>query len=706
MPATRNPGIAEEPPSDLPERVLEVLYGLTGRRRGRGDEWVPECLVARELRDRPDALRSDALRAVLTAARERLAVESPELADLLAGRFWEGLSVEKMVEAERPRPWQDRNFQNQQRRAVARLAALLWEMESLCLAASGVATGAAHAAVPVAAPEDAAGAPAGGERGGVGALVNGGGHADGGIGRHRRRWTGVIALLAGVLGVAAIARWPSGWLQSTLLPAVPAVVTEAAPMARPAAPTGTVAGTAGMVAGPAAGGCGEAARVAAPAVPRLLRSQGVSAFSAGNTDGAVLSDWVRQVAVDARGVWLGYFSDGGGPNGLGHWNKVDWADCNGSGATAGMNVNDIVFDHLGRVWVAAERVGVAMFDGATWRRFTTADGLPSADTFGLTVDRSGDVWVGTWAGVAKYDGTAWSTPYAIRNGTLFDDQVHAVAFDGAGNVWVGHVNAGVSLRRAADGRWVHVTRAGGQIGGDEVRAIVVRPERGRHGEQVWFATSDGGVSVVEKGRWRVFTADDGAPGNDVRDLAIDRYDRVWAASATGVGYFDDERWHIYHTLDAFSVAVGADCADCPFDSDHVLTGTRRHGLTHSRIPLDTEAVEVVSVTYPEVVAPGERFVPEFVVAPITPFALREDRGDMLVNTDADDALLFGAYEHIAVKGVVDAGKAFIFSAPDTPMVAPELPAGVDEQVFTSSWRVWMHTRYVGPPMHVVFRVRR
>lgn len=667
---------------------------------------------------------------MLTDVLDLLALESTDHADLLKGRFWEGLSVEQMVEAERPRPWQDRNFQNRQRRAVERLAELLWEKESWCLAVrrmaeegSGGDRGAVAApgVVPIA-PEvistvpgvvpDAPGVVS--EVPGVAPnvpgmrVVDARPRSDGSL----RRVGGVVAIGLGVLAVVLVG-WPAGWIGGSV--GVP--VTSPSPLASvsPAATSSASAASMSSAVSPGAGtalpsvaaGCGEAARVAAPAVPRLLRSQGVSAFTAANTEGAVLSDWVRQVAVDARGVWLGYFADGDGPNGVGQYNKVDWADCNAPGGTAGMNVNDIAIDHQGRLWVAAERAGVALFDGAAWRRFTTADGLPSADTFGLTVDRSGDVWVGTWEGVARFDGREWSVPFAMQNGTLFDNHVHAVAFDGVGNVWVGHIKAGVSLRRASDGKWVHLTRSGGEIGGDEVRAILVRPERGGHGEQVWFATSDGGVSVVERGRWRVFTADDGLPGNDVRDLALDRYDRVWVASSAGVGFFDDdEGWRVYHTLDAFSVALGADCGECPYDSDHVLTGTRRHGLTHSRIPLDTEAVKVVSVTHPEVVAPGERFVPEFVVAPITPFSLREDRGDMLINTDADEALLFGAYEHIAVKGVVDAGKAFIFSAPDTPMVAPELPDGVSEQVFTSTWRVWMHTRYVGPPVYVTFRVRR
>lgn len=291
MPATGDPVRLDGAPSDLADGVLEALYGLKGRRRGRGDEWVPECLVAAYRADHPGTLRAEAVRAVLTDVLDLLALESTDHADLLKGRFWEGLSVEQMVEAERPRPWQDRNFQNRQRRAVERLAELLWEKESWCLAVrrmaeegSGGDRGAVAApgVVPIA-PEvistvpgvvpDAPGVVS--EVPGVAPnvpgmrVVDARPRSDGSL----RRVGGVVAIGLGVLAVVLVG-WPAGWIGGSV--GVP--VTSPSPLASvsPAATSSASAASMSSAVSPGAGtalpsvaaGCGEAARVAAPAVPR------------------------------------------------------------------------------------------------------------------------------------------------------------------------------------------------------------------------------------------------------------------------------------------------------------------------------------------------------------------------------------------------------------------------------------------------------
>jgi hypothetical protein len=646
---------------DQVEETWQLLRQLRNPERLNQSKWISACVVRRHLNLHPGQLAHEALRAALEAVLAKLETESPLHADVLRGRFWEGLGITMMRAEERPAAVSEGQFHVYQREAVRRFTRILLEQEALCCE-SGALKPAATPMPPPTRPTV----------------------------RSRHLLVGLVVILLGI-GAAA-------WL-----------LRAAAPPSSPVDSKGLAPVTTGMTGTVTANSfvCGESKRGAADSVPRFVRHQGVSAFTVENTGGLVLSNWVRSLAIDPRGLWIGYFSsEGDRKNGLGQYNKKDWADCNSPSGTAGMNVNDIAIDHQGRVWVAAERVGVAMFDGTGWRRFTTADGLPSADTFSLTVDPRGHIWVGTWSGVAEYDGTEWSTPYAVQNKTIFNDHVHAIAFDSAGNFWVGHIKDGVSLHRDADGKWVHLTKGDGGLGGDQVRSIIVRPEFSVHPESVWIATSDGGVSKYEQGRWTVYSDVNGLPSNDVRDLAIDRYHRIWAATVGGVAYFDDHTWVVYHTLEAYTVAVGPDCQGCPFDTDHVWTGTAQNGLTHSRIPLDTDAIDVIKVTYPHVVKPGERFAPEIVVAPRAPFQLKEDRGDFLSNTDEDDEHLFGAFEHIAVKGVVDAGKAFIFTAPDTPFVAPQLPAGVSEQEFTSTWRVWMYTRYVGPPIHITFTVRR
>jgi hypothetical protein len=79
---------------------------------------------------------------------------------------------------------------------------------------------------------------------------------------------------------------------------------------------------------------------------------------------------------------------------------------------------------------------------------------------------------------------------------------------------------------------------------------------------------------------------------------------------------------------------------------------------------------------------------------------------MLSNTDKEDSILFGLWEHFKVTGTVDAGQPFKFVDYDNPLKAPQLPDNVQEQIFTSTWRVWRYTRYIGPYIHLTFTVKK
>lgn len=643
------------------DQVRNLLESIRNPDTLEDPSWLASNLVQLTRRQYPTISDSQVLRVALAPVLGALRAEDERFGDLLQGRYWEGLTVQEMIDVERPggRPLAERTLRDQSKRARARFARHLVEHEAA--AAQQLALlDSSRAGLPTAA------------------------------GTHRS-----ILTRPALIGSAAVL--------GLILISVFSPLDSISPR-----PLGTDAQSPSATPSPAPA-CGEIARATPPSGPQFLRHQGVSAFTAENSGGLVHSNKVRSVAIDRRGLWAGFFSSPDNPdNGLANYNKLTqtWADCDTPDGTLGKDVNDIAIDPEGRVWVAAEKTGVAMYDGSQWQTFTEKDGLPSADTFGLTVDSKGAVWVCTWSGVATFDSSEWSTPFTTQNGTLASDHAHAIAFDSVGDVWVGFIRDGVSRRRRADGSWVHLTKEEGSLSGNEVRSILVRPERESTPESVWIATNDGGISVYERGAWSYHTADTGLLGNSVNDLAIDRYNRVWAATSTGVAYFDGDVWTTYTTLPSLSIAIGPDCQDCPYDTDHVLVGTLRHGITHSRLPLDTSAVEILKVVYPEVVSPGAHFVPEITIAPKAPYKLDGNRGDFLSNTDEDDALLFGTHEHIAVKGVIESGAAFTFREPNLPFIAPSLPDGVDEKTYTSTWRMWMHTRYVGPPVQITFTVRR
>ncbi len=563
-------------------------------------------------------------------------------------------------------------------------------------------------------------------------------------GRGRGRWTALmlgLLVLIGVVGglIGAGATWlavrqglaaartpePAAVAPATAAPAAMAPTTAAPGATAQAALVAAAPGatTAPPVAAPAAATagqplttpvCGEAARIKVQ-TPPFVRSQGLTAFSPDNTEGAVISPWARAIVIDERGVFSGYFPGGESPRGgVMHFDKATWANCNLPGEGPALNVNALAIDARDRLWAGTEEGGVSVWEGDRWRTYTTDDGLPSNKIYGLTVDAAGNVWAATWEGVAKFDGERWSVPYTVSNNTIFSNHAHAIAFDSAGSIWVAHIDDGVSQYREADGRWVHHTAASG-MGGNKGRSIVIRPAASGEAESVWVATADGGVSVFEQGRWTAYREADGLPSDDVGALALDKHRRVWAATTGGTAWFDGERWATYDTLWTVSLAFGPACEGCPYTDEHVWTGTAETGLTVSRLPYPDLAMDVLGLRFfdregseisqPVVVAPGEAFRPEITVQPRSPYQLLESRGDMLVHLDADDALRFGAYERIPVKGTIEPGQPFTFTDYDNFYVAPQLEKGEAERTFTSTWRTWVHGRYAGPPIGVTFTVR-
>jgi DNA-binding CsgD family transcriptional regulator/sugar lactone lactonase YvrE len=461
---------------------------------------------------------------------------------------------------------------------------------------------------------------------------------------------------------------------------------------------------------------------------RFLAQEGVTNFTQANSDGIVLSDKVRTLTIDYRGLWVGYFANGSQTGGVGFHDKQNWTSCALPDAVGAINVNALLTDPQGHLWVATEQSGIFVQRDTDWEHFTTADGLPSDEIYGLTLDAAGAVWASTWKGIAKYDGVRWSVPYSAENRTLFSDHTHTVAFTTDGYIWVGHISEGVSYCCTPAGEWVHYTAESDTIGGNNIRDILVRPES--TGDQsIWVATQDGGVSRYYQEQWTTYRETDGLPSLMTNDLAIDRYGRVWVATAEGVGYFDGQRWQVYHRIPALALAIGPSCSRCPFDDDHVWTGTVQQGITHSRLPLPEAVVEIIEVcfetktrdricpelqpsitedkisaVYPIPLAVGEVLIPRITVMPLPGHQLVQDRGDMLVNLDPEDMTRYGIFGHIAVEGTAESGQPYTFVDRDRPLIMTASSINLDSQPHAVQWRTWYFTRFVGPIIQIQFTV--
>jgi len=694
-------------PDEIKTQINDALDNLDSPERLSESKLLSLCMVVRHVEENSSVLPYQALKTVLTDILDLLEQENSDYADILRGRFWEGLSPINMIAKGRPKQWSEKTFYNHQKKARAEFYSLLWQKEQNCKSDFKTYTPADQNTQLSTQPDDGA----------VPDLP----HKTFGF-----PWAFIVVALILLVGYI----WFSSFGPVPLSPQPTSTATEKITLATTSptltfpSPTSTAANTTSV--------CGETEQIPVDlGVPRFVRSQGLSEFTVENTPG-LLTNTIRSLAIDRTGLWMGYFD----MDGVAHFDKKSLLNCGLSKIMGGQNINVLAISHSGKLWVGTEKNGVASFDGTEWHVYTKQDGLPSNEIFSLTIDDQDNLWVGTWEGVAKFNGTSWSVPYQAQNDTIFNNHIAAVVFDSENKIWVAHLSDGVSEYQRKDGKWISYTTQDG-LAGNEMRAIIVRPKSGQQPESIWIASANGGVSRLEQGKWTVYRIEDGLPSNNVNDLALDRYNRIWVATDKGVSYFDDKIWKRYDSLATSSIAIGSSCpADdpCPFDDDQVLTSTlQAMGFTHSRLPLpdpviavtkicfvtaqrdricpklessfDTSLSEtIITATFPDSLKPDDTLRFEATVSPQGTYHLQENRGDFLSNTDDNDFNLFKAWPSIPVKGTIEPGEPYTFTDYDNPFVAPPLPDGVQEKQFASTWRVWMHTRYVGPYIRLVFTV--
>ena len=118
-------------------------------------------------------------------------------------------------------------------------------------------------------------------------------------------------------------------------------------------------------------------------------------------------------------------------------------------------VTALAADASGNVWVGT-RAGLSRFDGGGWRTFTAADGLASDHIYSLAVDGQGRVWAGSLNGVTRFDGQRWTRHekiWGLEIATAPNGDVWSLGLVGGeyllmrfdGQVWWGYDHADIGI---------------------------------------------------------------------------------------------------------------------------------------------------------------------------------------------------------------------------------------------------------------------
>ncbi|HWW89012.1 MAG TPA: two-component regulator propeller domain-containing protein [Vicinamibacterales bacterium] len=204
------------------------------------------------------------------------------------------------------------------------------------------------------------------------------------------------------------------------------------------------------------------------------------------------------------------------------------------------SVRAITRTHDGYLWLGTY-AGVARFDGVHFSVYDSgnapelASGLLSA----LLEDRSGHLWLGTDGdGLIGYANGRFSS-YTTRDG-LTNNHVMALLEDHAGNLWIGTDGGG--LVRFANGRFATFATEG-ELPSDHVFALAEDASGA-----LWVGTN-AGLARCEHKRCTAFTTKNGLPDDAVRSLSWDDEHALWIATARGLTRWANGRFITYGTHD-------------------------------------------------------------------------------------------------------------------------------------------------------------
>lgn len=194
--------------------------------------------------------------------------------------------------------------------------------------------------------------------------------------------------------------------------------------------------------------------------------------------------------------------------------------------------SSIMEDTNGSIWCSdwseANSAGIANYDGTAWSSFSNADGAPSNAITSTYQDANGLYWFTTFddLGVSSFDGTNW-TNYTTANG-LVNNTMWDTREDSQGNYWF----SGVGISMFDGTSFINYPTINGSA---FVATSMVEDSNG----DLWFPTSLGLVKF-DGTDFTVFTTADGFSSDSPTAVFIDDDENLWVGSydETGIDKFD------------------------------------------------------------------------------------------------------------------------------------------------------------------------
>ena len=291
---------------------------------------------------------------------------------------------------------------------------------------------------------------------------------------------------------------------------------------------------------------------------------------------------ISAIEVDGKNIWVGQ-----------NWPAGQLTLFNGSTFKNfeipfrhqyGMNINSLIMDNNGLLWIGDGSAGLMNYDGEKFNRWDIRSGLAGNQVNEIYIEDSNDLWVATGNGISIFNGEnfktihEYSNPLALNSGEVtsiekskdgiyfFGQDVRGVVVydpnslrniekaDGIKNGRIGTIGYDNSNRL-----WISQWNGNGGIHRIENEQVVesIHWEDGLPTNQVfdfdfssdgnmWIATNSGLAECdLNSKKINKYGKDDGLQNINIRSLSVDQNDVVWCYTPSGLIRYDGESFTLY-----------------------------------------------------------------------------------------------------------------------------------------------------------------
>ncbi len=205
--------------------------------------------------------------------------------------------------------------------------------------------------------------------------------------------------------------------------------------------------------------------------------------------------------------------------------------------------NCVAIDINDKKWIGAG-YQLIIYDDTNWYVYDTTNspieyGYPYIEN--IVIDKNDIKWF-TKKGLYKFDNETW-TVYNTENSAIPSNDIHCLAVDSSGVVWLGHLGIGVSSFDGNNWNLFDTTIVGPQL--YFPRSIYVDSINTK-----WICTQDG-LSSFDGVSWSVFdTSNTGLPSNVIMNCMFDNKGKMWVGTKKGIGVYDGNTWMIYDSTNS------------------------------------------------------------------------------------------------------------------------------------------------------------